>query len=202
MLSLRALPIVWIFLIMLGNPIPAVSETNEAWVRYRIDFPGGVSGTSTVEFVFTAKYFTEPEKADGLLLENRKLSEMQSEELFLKEIIRRNASGTREEILQLWLADERKMLERNMESEPAFERNAALFRNMVTTSLLSVIKYKEYYLFCVEHNIKGIGLYRKVYPAVRIEESYFMTNKLMGDVFYEKILASLLPFLVEAKEVN
>lgn len=86
-----------------------------------------------------------------------------------------------------------------MGSKDAFERNGAFFRNIETTRLISVMRYGTYYLFVVEHEVKGIGPYMKLYAALLEGEAYLMTNGLKGDVFYEKIVPDLLPYVKDSR---
>ena len=128
---------------------------------------------------------------------NRKKLEM--EERFIFDVITHSAAGDREKILELWVPSERNGISQAMKSTEAFEKNSAFFRNIESTNIISVVKYGAFYLFFVEHEIKGIGSYMKLYPALLFAGEYFMSNALKGDVFYEKIASDLLPYMKNMK---
>jgi hypothetical protein len=178
------------------------SAASKDWNDFSITFPIQESADSSVVFSYKAKAFVGSVKDPAIPLEEKKRDTMDREEIFIANIVAQNAAGDKEKILNLWVESERNAISESMKSEEAFERNSAFFRNIEATYLISVIKYNNYYLFCVEHNVQGIGSYRKIYPATNLKGSYFMTNALKGDVFYEKIVTDLLPYVKDAKIVK
>lgn len=169
------------------------------WEKYSITFPAHGAGTLGVNFSYLGKNYPVPDKGQVVPLEKKKKGTTDIEESFVANVVAQNAAGDRGGILKLWSASERLAIEAMMGSKDAFERNGAFFRNIESTRLISVMRYGTYYLFVVEHEVKGIGPYMKLYAALLEGEAYLMTNGLKGDVFYEKIVPDLLPYVKDSR---
>ena len=165
------------------------------WGKYVIKFPVSKDSTLGVSFSYEGRKYVGTDKTQDVSLEKKKNETLGIEERFITNIVGQNATGDREKILDLWSVSERPLIEKAMDSNEAVEKNAAFFRNIEATYLISVMKYDAYYLFVVEHTVKGIGSYMKLYPAVPKDGGYLMTNALKGDVFYEKIIPNILPYM-------
>jgi hypothetical protein len=163
------------------------------WGKYSIKFPIDKSTPWSATFSYIGKNYNGA--GQTLPLEQKKKETMDAEEGFMADIVRRNATGDRQKILELWHASERHAVEAAMDSSSALERNTSFFRNIEGTRLLVVMRYDAYYLFVVEHQVKGIGTYMKLYPATFASGSYLMTNALTGDFFYEKLAPNMMPYL-------
>ena len=185
-----------ITLILLVAHSSVWSSESINWKEYKLAFPINDNVENKITFNFVGKKYTgyiQSSSTDSL---EKKISKiLENEQKFIADIVASNAAGDRKKILALWAVSERADIAQMMESKKAFEQNSAFFRNIQSTKLIAVNKYDAYYLFYVEHEVKGIGTYMKLYPALSEGNSYFMSNGLKGDVFYEKVATDLLPYM-------
>lgn len=194
-----------IILLMLLSSVSLATVAAEApqWGQYVIKFPVHNSAAAGVSFSYVGKKYAGPGKAQSAPLEKKKKETRDAEERFIANMIAINALGNREKILDLWPTAEKKAIESIMSSKEMLERNTSFFRNVKATSLISVIKYDDRYLFVVEHEVQGMsGPYMKIYPAKLEGAGYLMTNSLRGDAFYDQIVESMKPFIRESQPIK
>jgi hypothetical protein len=117
------------------------------------------------------------------------------EEKFIVDFVVANRVADREKMLSMWNAEERSAIETSMSNPQMFERNSALFRNMTTSRLVATIRYGQYSLVIVEHGLQGAGTIVKTYPVIRTNAGYFMSNRLNGDFFYDKLSFAISEYL-------
>lgn len=110
---------------------------------------------------------------------------------FLHKTILANSNGAQPEILNTWTASERAKIQSMMVNPTAFSNNQAFFRNIKSSRLLGVIKYGEFYLTFVLHDIVGMGEYVKQYPLVLRDDEFYLSNALEGDFFYTNLTDQL-----------
>jgi hypothetical protein len=164
------------------------------WEEHTINFPANKNVAYRVGFSYVGKNYLSTDNADQSSLEKQGKASLDVEERFILDIVSRNASGDQEKILELWPEAERRSIKSSMASKDASERNSAFFRNIEATRLISVVRFGDYFLFVVEHEVKGINKYMKIYPALSSGGKYFLTNALHGDLFYEKLLPDMLAY--------
>lgn len=164
------------------------------WEKYSITFPTRAKVTNGVVFSYVGKNYLAQDKSKLVPLEKKEKALMDPEERFIHNIITSNASGDAGQILEMWPPSERQSVEAAMKSKEMLEKNRAFFRNIEVTRLVTVLRYDRHFLFVVEHEVKGIGKYMKLYAAISDGGSYLMTNTLHGDLFYEKVISDLLNY--------
>lgn len=180
------------------------SADSSGWLTYGLMFPDSKGESlNKVTIMFTAKKSSGFIQASpGKNINVKKYEEMSKEERFISKVLKVNTSGDKDGILSVWSEPERPDISKSMKSNEAFERNRAFFANIKSTKLIMVIRYTSFYMFFVEHELNGVGSYRKIYPAVLENDNYFMSNKLIGDYFYKRISMDILPHIQDAVVVK
>lgn len=192
----KILQILLFYLMALSS---AWSAEGVKWSDFELAFPVQGEADNKVVLNFIGKDFTGRKQITLVSSEGKNRKNMEIEERFIADVIAHSAAGDREEMLMLWAPSERDEIAQLMKSKEALEKNSAFFRNIKSTNIVSVVKYGAFYLFFVEHEIKGIGSYMKLYPTLSFAGEYFMSNALKGDVFYEKIASDLMPYMKNMK---
>jgi len=117
------------------------------------------------------------------------------EEKFVIGYVATNQTGDAGKIGALWNPSERQSIRKMMENKEAMERNTALFRNILESRLVGVMRYGQFSLVFVDHKLQGAGPYLKTYPVLVSGNTVYMTNQLSGDFFYEKLSSALAEFI-------
>ena len=150
----------------------------------KIDFVAGESG-KPISLVF-----------DGLILDKSKSIEITKNHkdpliVFLNKIVEKNKLGNKKGIVSLWNFDERKKIMEMMSKPRVFEHNTSLFKNIKSSNLLGYIEYNNHVICFLEHELQGVGAYRKIYPLKYDKGNYYQTNSLAKDFLFSKVFYDL-----------
>jgi hypothetical protein len=98
---------------------------------------------------------------------------------FLTRLSAASREGTPADVLLFWSPRERTAMRPIITS--LFERNQALARTIVRSTLRARLLYGPFLLAVVRHELKDGTVIVSVYPVAREEESYFLTDRLASD---------------------
>jgi hypothetical protein len=168
-----------IFLTILSFGIANAQDVN-----IKIDFhpPGESKTTNPVTITLNGKIYSNGWWFDEVQAGKYKAND---EELFLIRVLDVNTNGKIDEIAKLFLPDEAKDIKDKFTEYPdMFARNKNYFKNIAKSTFLAKINYGDYTIFIVQHSGVLIGDRKKIYPIKKLDETYYLTNKLADDPFY------------------
>jgi hypothetical protein len=108
---------------------------------------------------------------------------------FLTRLSAASREGKPADVLALWSPGERQAMRPTITS--LFERNQALARTIVRSSLRARLLYGPYVLAVVRHELKDGTAVVSVYPVVREGESDFLTDRLASDPIFGLLMTTL-----------
>ena len=137
---------------------------------------------------------------DGLILKKEAAIDISHESndsliQFLYKVISINKTGDKKQIISLWKAEERGRIEVMVNQPEMLNHNTSLFKNMKHSKLLGYIEYGDYIVCFVEHDLQGVGAYRKIYPLTRERGQYVQTNGLSNDFLFSQVFYGLGEYL-------
>jgi len=140
----------------------------------RVEFyPAGQKGIGTpVTLSFVGQIY-KPETASRATT---------PDERFVMRIVAVNATGTLDEMLQLWDTAERDDVRRMASNPSNWDANRKLYAAMTGTSFVARMEYGEYLIFFVKHALTGRSPIVQTYTLRRAgPNTYALTNKLSAD---------------------
>jgi hypothetical protein len=107
---------------------------------------------------------------------------------FLTRLSAASREGAPSDMLALWSPADREAMRPTIAS--LFERNQALARTIVRSSLRARLLYGPYVLAVVRHEMKDGASTVSVYPVTREGEGYFLTDRLASDPMFTFLLTT------------
>ncbi len=137
---------------------------------------------------------------DGLILKKEDAIDISSESndpliAFLYNLISTNKAGDKKQIISLWQMEEQSRVEAMINQPEMLSRNTSLFKNIKHSKLLGYIEYGDYIVCFIEHDLQGVGEYRKIYPLTRERGQYVQTNGLSSDFLFSQVFYGLGEYL-------
>lgn len=137
---------------------------------------------------------------DGLILKKEDAIDISNESnnpliQFLYNVISTNKTGDKKQIISLWKVEERGRIEAMVNQPEMLSHTMSLFKNMKHSKLLGYIEYGDYIVCFVEHDLQGVGAYRKIYPLTRERGQYVQTNGLSSDFLFSQVFYGLGEYL-------
>jgi hypothetical protein len=134
--------------------------------------------TRPVTFSFDGKLY-----GDGLWFSGVAGHEdtLEPDERFLLEVVRVNASGSPDEVVGLWAPGDREELRATVADAEMFGSNQAFFAKVADSAFLAKIAYGPYVVFMVRHTGSLMDDFVHMYPMVRQDDGYALTNVLQDD---------------------
>jgi len=157
----------------------------------QITFTASGQAGNPVKLVFNGSLYEDKRTFHELLKDKAPLTDLQK---FLMKVIEINTSGGKNQILSLWAPKERADIKKYVDNAQFFKKNTAFYRNVISSRLVAYIDFGNYSICYIEHNVKGIGKYVKMYPVVHIKKQLYLSNGLSGDFFYNNIAAQLMSY--------
>jgi hypothetical protein len=112
-------------------------------------------------------------------------------EAALGKFIEVNASGTADQVVELWNPVERQSIKEMISKGDIFTRNRALFAAITESRLVARLNYGSFILFYVEHERSPSQHNVSLYTFTEKDGRYFATNALSKDFFYSQIAFDL-----------
>jgi hypothetical protein len=120
--------------------------------------------------------------------ENAKVISKSSNDPIIKTLYKMiifNKTKNLESILSLWNKSERDSTKNLLANIGHLDRNAAFFRNVLSSNLMGYIEYGEFVISYVEYIVKGMPKpYLKAIPLIRMNKKMFLTNRLSKDSLF------------------
>lgn len=143
---------------------------------------------------FRGKLYPRHERKSFADLENSGAS-LLPEERFVMKVVTANKDANVSDIMALWTPQEQPDIKSKVSDKTLLEKNTALFRNIQSSKFLGLQRYGRYTLVYVEHDLRGVGPYVKLYPLLVSGSRVYLTNQLRGDFFYEKMTGAIGEYL-------
>lgn len=136
---------------------------------------------NSIEVVFYGKMYSDSWWFDEV--ETKKFV-ASPEENFIIQVFNKNKKGSVGELLALWPPDEQQEAQETY-SNPVFVSGSKGFFNKVKhAAFLSQIAYGPYYIFSVQYSGSEIGNMIDEYVITKINNTYYITNKLKNDPLF------------------
>ncbi len=165
----------------------------ESLAEMKIDFyPQGDIQQNPVSLVFNGKIYTESwwvdEIAKGIFITS-------DDEKFIIKVINTYQTGTSQDVLNLWAPAERDAMKSTISDAAMFAGSKSFYKKTQMSAFMVKVLYGSYTIFLIQHSGNEIGNTILEYPIVKIDNSYYLTNKLEADPIYtyitDKLSASL-----------
>lgn len=120
-------------------------------------------------------------------IENKQLTATEDENFMLK-VIKTNQSGTPQDILNLFMPEERENMKTLILDPNLFSGNQAFYKKIKYSAFMSKIYYGSYIIFSIQHTGDVIGNLINTYPIKKVDNGYYLSNTLQNDPVYLYIL--------------
>jgi hypothetical protein len=165
-------------------------------------FPGSTDGPpeNPVTLTFRGRFFAE----GGWLsrLEDTD-AELTASQRFLASALETYRAGTLEEVLTLWLPEDRAGVSELFADPDIFRQNQAFYRRLLDTAFVGEMWYgPSYKLLFVQHTGSGFEDFIKVYPLIEVDGKLLLTNRLQADpvfVYFANAYKDSLPLQERAQ---
>lgn len=122
-----------------------------------------------------------------------------ADEKFLVGSVKANADGTLDDVLALWLPEERDEIRKLASNTELWEGNRNFYRMIRASAFVSKIFYGAYVIFFVEHTGTGFEPMIKPYPVKEVDGRYYFTNALQDDPIFQYFTTAYAKTLPVAK---
>lgn len=116
-------------------------------------------------------------------------------ELFLMNVFKTNKSGTQQDIINLWAPDEQLEIGTLLSDIELYKSNRNYLNNVSDSAYLVRIYYGKYEILLIQNTHKTYGDIVNFYVATKIDNKYYLTNKLKSDIILKTIINEVLPSL-------
>ncbi|WFP50819.1 hypothetical protein PL263_02050 [Methylomonas sp. EFPC3] len=163
-----------------------------------LDFSSDSNKSHPISLRFNGKLYTDKQKNtfDQIL----SLGGGTKEEKFIMQVIQVYKGGDKDAMLKLWNPSERSQIKPMMDDPVAYDKNLALYNNILSSKFLAMLQYGGFVLCYVEHDLKGVGPYVKLYPIKIEDKNLYLSNILMHDFFFQKIAFQLGDYIKQEVE--
>lgn len=117
-------------------------------------------------------------------------------EVTLYEFYEAFLNDDKDKILDLWQPKYRGSIKVMLDNPSDYQKNKAMFDNVMSSKLISVIEYGDYYICYVTHVLRGSGPFVKIYPMLKnIGGRPVMTNDLSSDLFFSSMSYQIATYI-------
>ena len=183
-----------LLLVILSLPISVFSAGPAVQSQIVFAPPGQTENPVTLKF--NGKIYQDKSTFSEM---TNKGAALNDEERLVIKAIEVNTRGDRKELLSLWHPDERTALEPKINDPELYAKNVSLYKNVLSSRFMAMMRYGQFTLCFVEHELRGAGSYVKMYPIVKFNDRYYLSNKLSGDFFYENFSFQLSEYFKKRK---
>lgn len=161
-------------------------------------FPNGNSNSgSAIELSFNGKIYDKNHIFE-YIKQRIKNSRAEPVEQVLYEFYESNLKGDKKRIIELWDDKDKENIRKMLEQKASYDATKAFYSNIISSKLVAVIYYGNYYICYVTHDIKGTGSYTKVYPMIKKSKGLpKMSNGLSHDFFFSKFSYEIGSYIYE-----
>lgn len=110
------------------------------------------------------------------------------DERFVVQAVLLNTQGTQNDLLNIWLPDDRAEVNEVLADSDIFALNQSRYKSMKYSAFLGKIFYAEFVIFVVQHTFMDNTNLTKFYPIKYEQGKYYMTNKLSDDPVFSQIM--------------
>lgn len=150
-------------------------------------FPSDNSNSgNAIELSFNGKIYDKNHTFE-YIKQRIKSSRAEPVEQVLYEFYESNLKGDKKRIIELWDDKDKENIRKMLEQKASYDATKAFYSNIISSKLVAVIYYGNYYICYVTHDIKGTGNYTKAYTMIKKSKGFpKMSNGLSHDFFFSK----------------
>lgn len=110
------------------------------------------------------------------------------EEKFIVKVVNTNQQGTQDDVLNLWLPDDRTDMSTIISDADIFSLNQSKYKDIKYSVFLGRLDYGDYTVFVVQHILSDNTNLVKLYPIKYLDGSYYLTNELSDDPVFNQLM--------------
>jgi hypothetical protein len=175
------LRICFVFLVFIVTHIFLVISESAEDTKITVElYPQGDT-TNPISLIFNGKVYTESWWFDEVVKNTFIASD---DEKFIINVVETNQKGTPEDVLTLWSPAERDQMKSIIFDTDAFAGNQGFYKRIQSSAFMAKILYGSYIIFLIQHTGNEIGNLIHEYPTLKVDNNYYLTNKLQSDPMF------------------
>jgi len=181
--SHKFLKICFVFLMFLFvNIFPVDSEgAEDTKITIQLYTEGDSQTINPVSLMFNGKVYTESWWFDEVVKNTFIASD---DEKFILKVVETNQKGTPQDVLNLWSPSEQDQMKSIIFDADAFAGNQGFYKRIQSSAFMAKILYGSYIIFLIQHTGNEIGNLIHEYPIIKVDNNYYLTNKLQSDPMF------------------